>query len=92
MNIDINQREYDKFDQDNRVKTTTDSQTYDKLIDEASSTIIYIGECAVGSAGQTDQEIWRIKKVDQTSGIKITYANGSSDFNKKWTERATYTY
>ena len=92
MDIDINQREYDKFDKSNRVKTTTDSQAYDKLIDEASSTVTYIGECETGEASKTNEEIWRIKKIDLTTGIKITYADGSANFDKEWDERATYTY
>ena len=92
MNIDINQREYDKFDENNRVKTNTESQAYDTLIDKASSTVTYIGNCAVGSAGDTSKAIWRIQKVDSTSGTKITYADGVSTFTKIWANRATYTY
>jgi hypothetical protein len=89
---DINRREYDKFDESNRVKTTSDSIALELLIDEASSTVTYLGNCLPGNAGKTDEAIWRIKKIDTTSGTKITYADGSSDFDKIWANRATYTY
>lgn len=92
MDIDINRREYDKFDENNRVKTNTESQAYDTLIDKASDTVTYIGNCAVGSADDISEAIWRIKKVDSTSGTKITYADGVSTFTKVWNSRATYTY
>ncbi|MCC7571159.1 hypothetical protein KO465_07540 [Candidatus Micrarchaeota archaeon] len=92
MDIDINQREYDKFDESNRVKTTADTQAYDMLIDEASATNTYIGYCKVGEASKTNENIWRIKKIDTTTGTKITYADGSADFDKKWADRLAYTY
>jgi len=65
---------------------------YDTLIDEASATVTYIGKCAAGSVATTDEAIWKIKKIDSTSGTKISFADGSTSFNKIWDDRATYTY
>jgi hypothetical protein len=92
MDQDINRREYDKFDENNRVKTTSDSIALELVVDEASSTVTYLGNCLPGNAGKVSEAVWRIKKKDTTSGTKITYADGSSDFNKIWNSRATYTY
>ena len=92
MDQDINRREYDKFDENNRVKTTSDTIALELLIDKASATITYLGHCLPGNADKTDEAIWRIKRVDSTSGTKITYANGTSDFDKVWDDRATYSY
>jgi hypothetical protein len=46
----------------------------------------------VGEASKTNENIWRIKKIDTTTGTKITYADGSADFDKKWADRLAYTY
>jgi hypothetical protein len=92
MDQDINRREYDKFDENNRVKTTSDSIALELVVDEVSSTVAYLGNCLPGNAGKVSEAVWRIKKVDKTSGTKITFANGTSDFDKVWNDRDTYSY
>jgi hypothetical protein len=59
-------------------------------IDTYSSTITFIGEAAPG----TDVAIalWRIRKIDTTSGTVITWAGGTANFDKKWTEHLTLSY
>lgn len=54
---------------------------------------IYVGEAQPGTEENT--ESWRIKKITYDSSdavIDVKWAEGSKDFNKKWSERATYTY
>lgn len=92
MDSDINGREYEKFDENNRVKVTPLSDGLETLIDKASATVTYIGKCIAGNSGKTDEEVWQIKKINQTSGTKISFADGSSLLNKVWDNRTTYTY
>lgn len=62
------------------------SSIYKKLIDETTTTsVTYIGEAALGTAESSAG--WRIKKIDETSGVAITWSG--TGFDVKWTERAT---
>jgi hypothetical protein len=63
---------------------------YDLRLEEASGTITYIGEADPGSAEASP--VWRIKRMDTSSGIVLLWASGSSDFNKTWNDRASYVY
>ncbi len=49
----------------------------------------YVGEAAIGTA--TSAPLWRIKKVDTTSGIIIQWA-GTGVFDQVWDNRASLTY
>lgn len=49
----------------------------------------YVGEAAIGTA--TSSASWRIKKVDSTSGISITWA-GTGTFDQIWDNRASLSY
>ena len=63
---------------------------YDKLVDEDGS-YTYVGEATPGSA--TSAAVWRIKRIEDVDGdLEIRFANSSSDFDKLWDNRATYTY
>jgi hypothetical protein len=63
---------------------------YNKLID-VDGNYTYIGEAVPGSA--PGASVWRIKRVEQVSAdINILWANGSSDFDKTWNDRISYTY
>lgn len=66
------------------------SALYDLQYEEASSTITYIGEAAIGSA--TSASAWRIKRMNTASGIVITWADDTSAFTKVWDSRASYSY
>lgn len=60
-------------------------------LDEASSTVTYIGESAPGVAESA--AAWRIKRMT-TSGsvLKIDWADGNEDYDNVWTDRASLTY
>jgi hypothetical protein len=71
--------------------TTEVEMQYNKLIDTANN-FVYIGEANPGTANTT--ATWRIKRVEEITGddVSILWANGQSEFNKIWSDRASYTY
>ena len=52
--------------------------------------IDYVGEAAVGTA--TSSALWRAKKVDSTSGVIITWADGNANFDNVATDLTALTY
>lgn len=56
---------------------------------ETVGSIDYVGEAAIGTA--TSSALWRIKKIDSTSGLVLTWA-GTGVFNQIWDNRASLTY
>mgnify|MGYP005815373479 CR=1 FL=1 len=64
---------------------------YSVVVDEASATIIYIGEATPGTA--TSSATWRIKRVDSSSiTAEILYADGDDSFDNVWDNRAALAY
>ena len=60
-------------------------------IDQANSTTTYVGEAIAGSA--VADAVWRIKKiVCANSDLTITWADGNTNFDNVWNNRATITY
>lgn len=57
---------------------------------EASPTITYIGRAAPGSL--TSDPVWQIQRIDTSSGTVIEWADGLSDFDFIWDDRASLTY
>lgn len=68
----------------------TQEQALAVLIDEASATITYIGEALPGS--DQGAAAWRIKKIDTSSGVVITWADGNASFDNVWTGHAGLSY
>lgn len=65
---------------------------FDKLVDEANSTVTYVGEREPG-AGNTASAVWRIKQVDETTNpTTILWANGTANTEFIWDDRASLTY
>jgi len=60
-------------------------------VDDASATITYVGDAAVGLSESS--AAWRIKRL-QTSGtvLKITWADGNENYDNVWTDRASLSY
>lgn len=52
--------------------------------------IDYVAEADTGTAFATPE--WRVKKVDSTTGIVITWADGDEEFNNSATDLTTLTY
>lgn len=59
-------------------------------LDDSNDPILYIGKASIGSA--TSSSVWQIAKLDTSSGLIKTWADGDSLFNNKWDDRASLTY
>ena len=53
-----------------KVAVTLEDQELGLIVDQASSTIIYLGEGLYGAL--TSEAKWKIKKIDLSSGVRIT--------------------
>lgn len=69
---------------------SAESAAYLTRLDEASATITYVGQSVAGSA--TSSAVWRIKRLDSTSGLVVLYADGDTNFNNVWDNRASLSY
>ena len=60
------------------------------LVKSDDSNIHYLGKAAYGTA--TSSALWQIKKIDETTGIIITIADGDESFNNVWDNRESLSY
>lgn len=71
---------------DGLIPVATTGRVLKKLIDDTTTAnVTYIGEAVLGSA--TGDSVWRIKKIDESSGVSITWSG--TGFDAEWDERAT---
>lgn len=68
---------------------TTIDKTYATRIDDQTP-ILYVGKAPVGSA--TSAAVWQIHKIDETSGVIITWADGNANFDNVWDNHSSLTY
>lgn len=61
-----------------------------RLDDTTTASVTYVGEAVVGTSAAS--AAWRIKKIDETSGLVITWADGNGNFDNNWNNRASLTY
>ena len=67
------------------------NKDYTKRIDEVDADNAYIG--AASPCASENDSVWQIKKVVVLeTAISIKYASGNNLFDKKWSDRTTYTY
>lgn len=59
-------------------------------LDEVSSTLFYVGEASI--AASTSSPMWRIRKIDTTTGVDVRWADGNSYYDNVWDDRASLTY
>lgn len=92
MKNTVQDREFDKFrsaeNDKSKVAVTIEDSASGLIVDQVSSTLIYLGEGLFGAL--TSEAKWKIKKIDLTSGVRITSA--SLDFDQIWDDRAGLTY
>ena len=64
-------------------RSTSASSAYATRIDDFTTTnVTYIGKAAIGSA--VGSAVWQIQKIDETTGMVITWADGDSNFDNVW--------
>jgi len=73
--------------QDNIILALTTNYTL-RLAESGSYT--YIGEATIGAS--TANAVWRVKRLDETSGLVILFADGNANFDNIWDNYATLTY
>jgi len=88
----ISDREHAKFKEtsegETSVRVTTFSISEGLLFEQASSTVIYLAEGLFGALPSEPK--WKIKKIDLSSGVRITSA--STGFDQIWNDRAALIY
>lgn len=64
---------------------------YATIIDDTTTAnTTYIGKAPIASA--TSSAVWQIAKLDTSSGMVKTWADGDSQFNKIWDNRDSLSY
>jgi hypothetical protein len=102
LSPNINNLEKDKFREGSDGTTTVRVSVVDDLsgatssdlatiVDDASSTVTYVGTALIGSA--TSSAVWKIKKLTESGSLLIiTWADGNSSADNVWDDRASLTY
>lgn len=68
----------------------TSSASYALKLDDSTPSIIYVGCAVIGTVA--GDAYWQIKKIDETSGLIITWADGNAQFDNIWDDRASLSY
>jgi len=68
-----------------------DTSNYGGFVDTTSiADVLFVCDCPVGSTGDTSDAIWRIQKIDTSTGdVIITWADGDENFDNIADNRAT---
>lgn len=61
-----------------------------KLDDTTTANVTYVGKAKIGCAGSA--ALWQIMKIDETTGLVITWADGNVNFDNVWDNRASLSY
>jgi hypothetical protein len=61
-----------------------------RVDDTTTANVTYVGYAVIGSLSSAS--VWKIKKIDTTSGVVITWADGDSSYNNIWDNRASLSY
>ncbi len=92
MKNSIQDRKYDSYrsasNDKSKVAVTSEEDGQELILDNSSSTILYLGEGLFGAL--TSEAKWKIKKIDLTTGVRIKCA--SESFDQIWDNRASLTY
>lgn len=92
MENSVKDREYDRFrpasGNKSKVAVTNEDDASGLRVDQASSTVIYLGEGLFGAL--PSEAKWKIKKIDLSTGVVIK--SSSENFDQIWDNRASLTY
>lgn len=72
------------------VTGTVTGGSYATQIDTSTTNVIYIGTANPGTA--TSAASWQIRKFNTASGVVVTFADGNSNFDNIWDNRASLSY
>ena len=63
-----------------------------KRYDQVSSVLAYLGDAVTGSS--EGSSVWRVQQLEFTAGgsVTIKFADGDSNFDNSWTNRASLSY
>ena len=61
-----------------------------RVDDTTTASVTYIGKAPSGTA--TSSAKWSIQKIDESSGVVITWADGNDNEDNVWDDRASLTY
>lgn len=59
-------------------------------VDDTSPPITYVGKAVPGTA--TSSATWQIQKIDESSGVITTWADGNSNYDNVWDLRSSLVY
>jgi len=72
------------------VVTSPETNYATQLDDTSTANVTYVGTAVIGSI--TSGSVWRIRRLDETSGMVITWADGDDSFNNIWDDRTSLSY
>ena len=72
------------------VPWVTDDRQLALRFDSSASPVLYLGQAAPGSAESS--AVWRIQKIDTSSGVSMTWAGGAATYTNAWSNRASLSY
>lgn len=61
-----------------------------RIDDTTTANVTYIGKAPVGSLESAG--VWQIAKLDETSGLVKTWADGNGNYDNIWNNRSSLTY
>ena len=69
-----------------------ETNTHTTKLDYVGSDLTYVGNAVAGSSSAS--AVWRIKKLFYDSGklVNVYYADGDTEFNNVWDNRASLSY
>ena len=69
---------------------TIDTPLAIRVDDTTTASVTYVGQAAIGTA--TSAATWQIQKLDESSGIATTWADGDASYDNIWDNRASLSY
>ena len=70
--------------------TSSAPETVRVAENSGDSNITYVGSSYPGA--DTSVSEWQIKKIDETSGTNVTFADGNDNYDNEWDERENLSY
>ena len=60
------------------------------IYDDSNDPIAYLGHAEPGAS--TASAVWRVKRIDTSSGVTTAWADGNANFDNVWNNRASLSY